>query len=364
MNIIFWGDIMPGGIFPYIDTDPLTEEIQDLVKNANLVVGTLECAIGDELDFDPEKMKGRANIIYSPTAASLLLCRMQFDIVSLANNHIFDLGLDGLNSTVQFLQANNIQYTGAGKNIKEALKPVVIEKEGLRIAFIAGCTYDANQVAYVPIATKKNFGIAPLEGKDILLQIKKYKKICDYVIILAHWGREYNYFPLKASKVLAKEFIRAGADLIIGSHPHVVQPKITLNKKDVYFSLGNGVFPDFLMNVPRPIWYPDPNNIEISSIQITNDYPYPIEKPLLRKWPKRSRIGMIVTSSVSKTEIHSSYKYIELLENKSLQRRRKVGLSLKLNCIGVFINTSIYDEGLWIRRLRNILYRIKKKLIN
>lgn len=364
MKILFWGDIMPGGILPYTKTDPLTPKIKNCIREADLVVGTLECAIGDGLAYDSVKMKGRANIIYAPEESSSLLTRMRFNVMSLANNHIFDLGVEGLRSTIDFLNRHKISFTGAGENIEEALRPVIIDTDGIRIAFIAGCTYDPSQVAYVPVATKEKYGIASLEGPEILLQIKKCKETCDYVIILAHWGKEYSKFPLKSSKKLSKDFVEAGADLIIGSHTHMVQPKMSIKGKQIFFSLGNGLFPDFLMTPPRPIWYPKPTEISIGAFPVTKEYPYPVEKNILRKWPESSRTGMIVITSVSKAHMDSSERFIELSDENTISIVDAFCLKSKLRAIGLFLQTAIYDEGLLIRKGRNLLSRIKRKLIN
>lgn len=364
MNLLFWGDIMPGGILPYVGIDPLTQSIIDKISGADFVIGTLECAIGDNLPYDSVKMAGRGNIIYAPTTAAELLVKMRFSVVSLANNHIFDLGKDGLISTIELLKKKNIQFTGAGLNIEEALRPAVVEKNGVTVAFIGGCTYDSKQVAHVPVATKDSFGIAPLEGDEILSQIRNCKRKYDYVVLLAHWGKEYTYFPLKSSISLSKSLIDAGADLIIGSHPHMVQPKVVIKGKDVFFSLGNGLFPDFLMNVPRPIWYPNPSEITLSSIPVTNDYPYPVTEPLLRKWPKDSRLGMLVTTVLSTSTLRSDMEFIELGDDNSLRLRKGGCINMKLKAVGTFLRSSFYDEGLLVRRIRSVLGRIKRKLIN
>ncbi|MBD5260576.1 MAG: CapA family protein [Bacteroides sp.] len=364
MKILFWGDIMPGGILPYTNTDPLSPNIKNCIGEADLVIGTLECAIGDGLPYDPVKMKGRANIIYAPVCSSDLLTRMRFNIMSLANNHIFDLGMDGLRSTIDVLNRHQISHTGAGENIEEALRPVIIDKEGIRIAFIAGCTYDPSQVAYVPVATKDHYGIAPLEGPEILHQIKKCKDTCDFVIILAHWGKEYSTFPLKSTKRLSEDLIEAGADLIIGTHTHMVQPKAFIKRKQVFFSLGNGLFPDFLMTPPRPIWYPKSTEISIGAFPVTKEYPYPVEETILRKWPKSSRTGMIVITSVYKEHMVSSERFIELSDENTISIVDAFCLKSKLRVIGLFLQTAIYDEGLLIRKGRNLLSRIKRKLIN
>lgn len=364
MKIVFWGDILPGGILPYLKTDPLSESVKQIIGDNEIGVGTLECAIGDNLPFDSEKMKGRANIIYAPTSTANLLVQMGIKIVSLANNHIFDLGKEGLISTINFLKQNGILYTGAGENIDEAVKPVIIEREGIKIAFIAGCTYDSKQVAYVPIASNDHYGIVPLESEEILLKIKECKKTCDYVVLLAHWGKEYSHFPLESSKKLAQLFINSGVDLIIGGHTHTAQPECNINGKKVFFSLGNGLFPDFLMNKPRPIWYPDPTTFDIGSIPSTLAYPYPVDRPLLRVWPTYSRIGILAECKISKNKIYCKRRFVRLSNENVIEICRDTNLHIWLKIISIFIKTPLYDEGRFITRVRNGLSKVKHFFCN
>ena len=92
--------------------------------------------------------------------------------------------------------------------------------------------------------------------------------------------------------------INAGADLILGSHTHIVQPDIKYKFKNIFYSVGNFLFPDFYMNYPRPIWYPE-KDYDILSIEATFDYPYPVQKPLKRVWRNFSRIGLMVGVTIA-----------------------------------------------------------------
>ena len=100
MRIFIGGDIMPGGVLPYQETY-IDEGLKAMLSQYDFRVGTLECAIGDGLPFDDEKIKGRANIIYARTEDLSRVKELGFDVVSLANNHVFDLGVEGLRNTMQ-----------------------------------------------------------------------------------------------------------------------------------------------------------------------------------------------------------------------------------------------------------------------
>lgn len=103
-------------------TDFVSAEIQSYLSKFEYRIATLEAAIGDNYPFDAEKMNGRKNIIYSKNADIQKMIELNINIVSLANNHIFDLGLDGFKNTISLLDKYNILYCGAGLNIVEASK--------------------------------------------------------------------------------------------------------------------------------------------------------------------------------------------------------------------------------------------------
>ena len=136
LKLLFVGDIMPGGVLHYQDLF-YTDGIKQFMQKFDLRIGTLEVAIGDNIPFDKEKMKGRMNIIYCKNSDAQKLLDLDINIVSLANNHIFDLGIEGLENTKQILSENNIKYCGAGKNIKEASEPIIMNYNGKRIVFLA-----------------------------------------------------------------------------------------------------------------------------------------------------------------------------------------------------------------------------------
>lgn len=362
MKVLFLGDIVTGGILPYLEYSPLSEEIIQFLNSFDLRIATLETAIGDNLAFDRMKMEGRGNIIYSPIKSAQLLIEMGINVVSLANNHLFDLGVEGFRVTTQYLKAHNIAFTGAGENIEEAFKPVIIKRDNIKIAIIAACSSNASQVAYVPIATETKFGVAPLSEDRICEEITYYKKECDYVIVLPHWGKEYTHFPLKESVSLSKKMIEAGADLIIGSHTHTPQPKIRFKGKDIYFSLGNGLFPDFLITTPRPIWYPNPQTIDLTTIPHTYDYPFPVNSPLYRRWKESSRIGIAVETIITENEFKTSSRFTYLDELNALKLKRNRLLRIWLKFIEYFIKSKCYDEGMMLRRFKRIPYKVVKCL--
>lgn len=327
MDIFFCGDIMPGGVLPYQDNF-ISPELLDYMGHFDFRIGTLEAAIGTGLPYDPVKMEGRQNIVYARNEDFFRVKEMGFNVVSLANNHVWDLGEKGLKNTIDVLNRNGIKYCGAGMNIEKASKPVVVEKDGLTVAILAYCMYGCPWLGYVELAEKDKAGINPLDIERVANDIKRAKIEYDSVIVMPHWGREYRYEPLPECVTMAKRMIDAGADAVLGSHTHQMQPLVYYKGKPICYSMGNFLFPDFYMFPPRPIWYPDSIS-EVKGIKDVVGYPYPIEEPIRQVWNPVSRYGLILSLSVSKQSITVDYKYIHLTADNIISFANPSGTILR-----------------------------------
>jgi len=144
------------------------------------------------------------------------------DIFNLANNHTYDYTEKGLKQTIKFLKENSKQVIGI-KNFE-----YLITKVNDKLIGFVGC------IAYSGLKRK-----IYVNDKDAINIIKSIRNKCDFVILNVHWGTEYADYPSPAQRRLAKRFVKVGADLIIGHHPHVFQGYEKLNGKFVYYSLGN-----------------------------------------------------------------------------------------------------------------------------
>lgn len=304
---------MPGGVLPYQERY-ISSELQEYLRLFDFRIGTLEAAIGTNLPFDPVKMEGRQNIIYARNEDFFRIREIGFDVVSLANNHVWDLGEEGLRNTIRLLDEHGIKYCGAGTNAEEASKPAVVEKDGLRIAVLAYCMFGNKYLGYVELAGENKAGVNPLIIGKVAEDIRKAKQVYDKVIVMPHWGREYQCEPLAECIRMAKQMIRAGADAVVGSHPHQVQPLVYYRGKPVCFSLGNFLFPDFYMYPPRPIWYPDSVE-EIEGVEDVVGYPFPIDKPIRQVWNSVSRYGGILGLNVERNALSVNLRYVHLSED-------------------------------------------------
>nr|WP_275444506.1 CapA family protein [Paenibacillus sp. ACRRX] len=175
----------------------------------------------------------------SPKMASAMK-EAGIDVVNLANNHVMDQGEEGLIDTFAALQGADIRYVGAGKNGIEAYQPVIVKRNGMSIA-VLGFSRVIPDVSWY--AGKNKPGLAATyDPTKALESIRKAKQAADIVIVVAHWGKEKVDYPVKHQQDLAHAYIDAGADLIIGGHPHVLQGFEPYKGKWIAYSMGNFIF--------------------------------------------------------------------------------------------------------------------------
>lgn len=171
------------------------------------------------------------------------------DVLSLANNHTGDFGDQALRDTVARVRAAGIAPVGAGSNHAEAWRPVLVTRAGVRFGFVA-----FNAIGETPRPTGDSAGAAsvrmpprtgPLNAADVALltrTVAQVRRSADVVVVLPHWGAQYTHRPDPAQRTVARAALDAGADLVVGGHPHWVQGIDAISNKIVAHSLGNLVF--------------------------------------------------------------------------------------------------------------------------
>jgi poly-gamma-glutamate synthesis protein (capsule biosynthesis protein) len=359
MNFVFCGDIMPGGVLPYQDTY-IDDNVLSYIRHFDLRIATLECGIGTNIPFDDQKMADNKSIVYARDEDLFRLKEMDINIVSLANNHAFDLGLEGFENTISLLDNMGIKYCGAGHNLSEAKQPVIINMDGKSIAFI-GCMLDYPRPVIFHIATDNSYGVYK-ENIDILIKdIMDAKQKYDYVIVMPHWGIEHSYYPPAWCKECGYKMLDAGADLVIGSHPHIINPVIKHNGKYIFFSLGNFLFPDKCMQPPRPVYYPT-SITEFKSLKRVWTYPYRIKEPVVAVWKGRNRIGMVAEITLNRRKkFESAYKLILLDEKNKLHFYQSIIYRLRFTLLAVLIHFPYYHK---IRQFLESKFNIFRKIID
>lgn len=217
-------------------------KVADYLKTGDLVFGNFELPITPGRVIKTGEMVFRAE-----PGVEKILKKFGFSILSLANNHTPNFGAKGLKDTFVYLKKAGINYVGAGENLAEAEAPVFIKKNGITFAFLA--YNDADVVPKSYRATDKTPGTAFMDKARMAEAVKKAKEQADFVIVSMHSGVEYVHEPNKSQKEFARAAVDAGAEMVIGHHPHVIQRAEKYKGKYIFYSLGNFVF-DQMWSLP------------------------------------------------------------------------------------------------------------------
>ncbi len=205
----------------------LTEKIERLFLAQDIVMINLEGAVTSSSSVSnvPVSNPNHYRFTFDKEQTKDFFSLNNVNVVSAGNNHIYNFGVEGEQETRSFLEENNIAYTGM-PNMRED-NSVIKEIKGRKIAFVA-YNYSAG-----------------LTQDEVIDEIEKMKSESDFVVVYAHWGLEYHLRESESQRSLAHMFVDAGADVIIGSHPHVIQPIEIYNDKVIFYSLGNMIFDQY-----------------------------------------------------------------------------------------------------------------------
>ncbi|WP_018750461.1 CapA family protein [Paenibacillus sanguinis] len=210
--------------------------IRELFEQDDLSLLNLETPVTE----GGQPAENKAYVFKSPVKALAPMVKAGVDAVGLANNHILDQGISGLKDTLKALQEHNIAYAGAGHDEGEAYAPVYLERKGIKVALLSFSRV-------VPksswAAGANHAGVASVYSpKRALEAIRTAKENADLVLVMSHWGKERTTVLEEHQQELAHAYIDAGADLIIGSHPHVIQGLEQYKGKWIVYSTGNFIF--------------------------------------------------------------------------------------------------------------------------
>ncbi|WP_321532693.1 CapA family protein [uncultured Desulfuromonas sp.] len=233
--------------------ESLSAEIITLFASCDLVVANLESTLpADQRIATEPRVLGTAQQFDS-------LIQAHINVVTLANNHAFDALDSGFRKTSDKLNELGIHAFGAGNHLTEAQAPVSLTINGVRIAFIGAA---ATSTGMGTFAGNDSAGVAPLETKAICDQIQQLKTSHDHVVFIPHWGEERFRFPAPDQVAQGRMFIDAGASVVAGHHPHVLQGTETYHHGVIAYSLGN-----FLSN---PVYWQDGDSLTWDKFERTS----------------------------------------------------------------------------------------------
>lgn len=192
-------------------------------------------------------MEGKAYTFRAKPERVEILKELGTDIVLLANNHVYDYGEDAFYDTLDTLKSAGIPYVGAGRDMEEACQPVYFEQGEMKIAYVAATR--AEKLILTPEAGEDTPGVLRAYDESRYLEvIGQAKENADYVVASIHFGTEYSNQAEEYQRELARKFIDAGADTVIGSHAHVLQGMEFYQGKPIIYSLGNFWFNEKTLN--------------------------------------------------------------------------------------------------------------------
>jgi poly-gamma-glutamate synthesis protein (capsule biosynthesis protein) len=215
-----------------------------LLRSSDLNFGNLESPLAPWNDDREEQsawdgaIGGESLIFAMPHVSVQALRGFQFRILGMANNHAMDQGEAGLMHTLTQLRTNGIQVAGAGASLEQAWRGQVLEVKGYRIGFLAASYASTNYESNEP-----NRYVARIEQLDRLRSsLHALKSRAAYIVVSMHAGEEYTGEPSAAQVRFAQAAIDAGANLVVGSHPHWLQPFERYKQGLIFYSLGNFIF--------------------------------------------------------------------------------------------------------------------------
>ena len=210
--------------------------VQEKLNHFDVRVANLETTVAKPSIGAPVNKPYTFN---SPLGALNSLKMARLDMLSLANNHTGDFGRLATSDTIQQLKNAELNSVGAGDNLEQAFRPQIIEKNGISIGFIA---VNDIELAHTKVGPQAS-GSAYFDRDLIRSSIENAKQQgADFVVVIPHWGVEYSDVQSNRQQEWGRFMIDVGADLVVGSHPHVVQPTEDYKGKQIVYSLGNFIF--------------------------------------------------------------------------------------------------------------------------
>lgn len=235
VSLVFAGDIVlddSAGEMIRRGEDPFAS-FASVFQGADIRLGNLECVIATT------GSAGDKNFTFRAHPRALPILKRHFDALALANNHSGDFGREAFAEMLGLLKQSDMGQFGGGHNLSEAHTPLIIERKGLRIALLG-------YSEFMPRSFEADYnapGVAWSEDEQVVADIKKARTVyrADLVIPVMHWGWENELTSNARQRQLARTMVDAGADAVIGGHPHVTQEIEHYQGKPIIYSVGNFV---------------------------------------------------------------------------------------------------------------------------
>ena len=247
MKILIGADIVPKSqeverLFVNGDTKTLFGDVCGLIKQADRTIVNLECAL---TTTEKEIRKFGPCLKADPLCADTLKKLGVTDVV-LANNHVFDFGVQGLKDTMENLDRVGLPYTGIGENDTDSRKPYIIEQNGKKIGIVNVCEHEYSY------ALPDRMGANPYDPYLTMQDIRALKKRTDFLIVLYHGGKEFCQYPSTRLRNLCREMVLCGADVVLTQHSHCIGCYEEYEGGHILYGQGNF---HFCWEGHQEIWY-------------------------------------------------------------------------------------------------------------
>ena len=235
ISLLFCGDFSPNERF-----EPIALETQEKIfgslladiNKADISFVNLEtplCHSESRTRKEGQHLRANPDCIKS-------LSKAGFNVVGLANNHIMDFGPAGLLETMAACDKTGISHVGAGNTISDARKPLILVRNGVKVAIIAATEFEFS------IATETEAGANPIDTIDLVEALQQARNEAELIIVTIHGGNEYHPFPRPGLRKLCRFLVRCGAHAVICHHPHVPGAYELFRGQPIVYSLGNLIF--------------------------------------------------------------------------------------------------------------------------
>jgi poly-gamma-glutamate synthesis protein (capsule biosynthesis protein) len=293
--------------------DPLYEFIKPYIEKADIAFVNQETVLGTS-DYSGYPL------FNTPREAGEALAAAGFDVVNHATNHVMDRGESGIRSTISYWEGmSGVRYLGiypSEEARKENLR--VIEKNNIRVGFLS-YTYGTN---YIPLPKGKSYLVSLINTEQMARDIDRLRERCDFLAVSMHWGNEYEQKPSAAQENLAAFLAAHKVDLVIGHHPHVLQPMAKLKRPDggdmlIFYSLGN--FTSAHVRPDKPILMGGLMYIELKKTGQNIEIENPLLVPLINHYEK----------DLTGFKIYPLGEYTEELAQKHWRREWDSGMKVE-----------------------------------
>ena len=324
----------------YVSKNLFTDEFVNFFMKSDLNIVNLECPVIREGEAKITKIGPHLS---TTEEVCNQLRKINVHAVTLANNHILDYGDKGLEATFESCKGNNLLFVGAGKDLSDASKPLVIESNGIRVGIVNFCENEWS------VATEKSAGANPLDLIDNLKQIKLTREMADFVLVIIHGGHEFYNLPSPRMLKTYRFFAENGADAVIGHHTHCISGFEHHKNVPIFYGLGNMLF---TKPVKSEEWYKG------IILQLTLEIGKPIDFELHPILQSKTDYKLTLLENTQKEKVLAEVKaFSDIITNKNelerkweqfvVSKKRDINIFSPLNFVpGRYVQAALYRLGI------------------